>query len=227
MNKFTVTFFAFLIFVSFGCSSKETTNTTNTAANASANTTVAEKEPEFDPTVPFTPSANPKDDLLNSTKRLQAAESWSATLQSNLFPEAKTELEYVKPDRYHIKNQATEVIVIGKDGYGKQGNKWEKLNEDFGAMIEQMKKSFNSDSMKAINEVKKSGTEKIDNKETTIYEYSIGGQNVLQNSTKVWIASDGLPLRTVVETQQPDSTQRVTTNYNYSKPVKIEAPKVE
>lgn len=227
MNKFIVTFFAFLIFVSVGCSSKETTNTTNTAANAPANATVAEKEPEFDPNAPFTPSANPKDDLLNSTKRLQAAESWSATLQSNLFPEAKTELEYVKPDRYHIKNSLSEVIVIGKDGYGKQGGKWEKLDEDFGAMIEQMKKSFNSDSMKAINEVKKTGTEKIDNKEATVYEYSIGGQNVLQNTTKVWIAADGLPLRTVVETQQTDAVQRVTTSYNYDKPVKIEAPQVQ
>lgn len=229
MNKFIFTFFAFLLFVSFGCSSKEATNTTtNSAANAPANTTVAEKEPEIDVNAPFTPSANPKDDLLNSTKRLQAYDSWSATLESNLFPEMKTELEYTKPDRYHIKNQVTEVIVIGKDGYGKQNGKWEKLQEDFGAVIEQMKKGFNAESMKSIGTVKKSGTEKIGSKEASIYEYSISGQNVLQNTTKVWIASDnGLPLRTVVETQQPDATQRVTTNYSYDKPVKIEAPQVQ
>lgn len=228
MNKFIFTFFAFLLFASFGCGSKETTNTTtNSAANAPANTAVAEKEPEIDVNAPFTPSANPKDDLLNSTKRLQAHESWAATLQSNLFPEMKTELEYTKPDRYRIKNNVTEVIVIGKDGYGKQGGKWEKINEDFGAMIEQMKKSFNADSMKSIGEVKKTGTEKIGDKDATIYEYSITGDKVLQNTTKVWIANDGLPLRTVVETQQPDATQRVTTNYNYDKPVKIEAPQIQ
>ena len=228
MNKFIFTFFAFLLVVSFGCSSKETAKTTtNSAANAPANTAVVEKEPEIDITAPFTPSANPKDDLLNSTKRLQGAESWTATLQSNLYPEAKTELKYLKPDRYHIKNSKSEVILIGKDGYGNQGGKWEKIEEDFGALIEQMKKNFNAESMKSINEVKKTGTEKIGNREATIYEYSIAGNNVMQNTTKVWIASDGLPLRTVVETQQPDATQRVTTEYSYDKPVKIEAPQIQ
>lgn len=228
MNKFIFTFLAVLLFVSFGCSSNETANTTtNSAANAPANTAVAEKEPEIDISAPFTPSANPKDDLLNSTKRLQGAEAWTATLQSNLFPEMKTELKYAKPDRYHIKNAQSEVILIGKDGYGKQGGKWEKINEDFGALIEQMKKNFNAESMKSINEVKKTGTEKIGSKEATIYEYSIGGNNVMQNTTKVWIASDGLPLRTVVETQQPDAIQRVTTEYSYDKPVKIEAPQIQ
>lgn len=230
MNKFIFTFFAFSLFISFGCGSKETTNTTttNSATNAPTTNTVAEKEPEFDATAPFTPSANPKDDLLNSTKRLQAHESWSATLESNLYPEVKTQLEFAKPDRYRINNQTTEIIVIGKDAYGRQNNKWQKLPADIGAEIEQMKKGFNADSMKAIKEVKKVGTEKLGGKDANIYEYSISGDKIVQNSTKVWIASDsGLPLKTVVETQQTDATQRQTTTYNYDKPVKIEAPQIQ
>lgn len=229
MNKFTFTFFAFLIFISFGCSSGETnTTTTNSATNASTNTTVVEKEPEFDVNAPFTPSANPKDDLLNSTKRLQAHESWSATLENNLYPEVKTELEFIKPDRYRINNQTTEIVVIGKDAYGKQGGKWEKLPADIGAEIENMKKGFNADSMKAIKEVKKIGTEKLGGKDANIYEYTISGNNIAQNSTKVWIATDsGLPLKTVVETQQTDAISRQTTTYSYDKKVKIEAPQIQ
>lgn len=200
---------------------------TNSAANAPANSTVAQTEPEIDVNAPFTPSANPKDDLLNSTKRLQAHEAWSATLENNLMPEMKTELEYSKPDRYRVKNPATEIVVIGGDAYGKQNGKWEKLPENLGAQIEQMKKGFNAESMKAIKEVKKIGTEKIGDKTATIYEYSIGGDNIVQNSTKVWIADSGLPLKIVVETQQTGATQRVTTNYNYTKPVKIEAPQIQ
>lgn len=228
MNKFIITFFAISLFVSFGCSSNETANTKTNSANAPTNTAVVEKEPEFDANAPFTPSANPKDDLLNSTKRLQAHEFWSATLQSNLFPEMKTGLEYTKPDRYHIKNPNAEIIVIGKDGYGKSEGKWTKLEDDFGGLIDQMKKGFNAESMNAIKEVKKTGTEKIGGKDATIYEYAITGDRMPQNSTKVWIANDsGLPLRTVVETAQTDATQRVTTDYNYDKPVKIEAPQIQ
>lgn len=236
MNRFIFTFFAFLLFISLGCNSQSgTTNTTttnsatNAATNASAtNTVTAEKEPEIDVNAPFTPSANPKDDLLNSTARLHAQDNFSVTVTNNLFPETKIEFEYAKPDRYHIKNPRAELIVIGKEGYGKQGGKWTRVNEDLSGVIEQMKKGFNADSMKAIREVKKVGTEKVGNKDATIYEYSISGDKVVQNSTKVWIATDsGLPLKTVVETQQTDAVQKQTTTYSYDKKVKIEAPQVQ
>jgi hypothetical protein len=220
-----------LILISFGCSSEtETTNTTvNTAANAPVNS-APEPEPEIDVSAPFVPSANPKDDLLNSTKRLQAYDSWSATLENNLFPEMKTELEYLKPDRYRIKNPISEVIAIGSNGYIKEKGKWRKIPEDIGAEIEASKKSFNAESMKTIKEVSKSDAEKIDGKDVILYTYSIApGPNTPNNSTKVWIAKDsGLPIKIIVETENADATQRVTTTYNYTKQVKIEAPeKVE
>lgn len=233
MKKYIFIVFIVSLLVSFGCSSSssptENANTAvNTAVNAPANT-VAEAEPEFDANAPFKPSENPKDDLLNSTKRLQAHDAWSATLENNLMPEMKTELEYVKPDRYRIKNQVSEIIVIGKDAYGKQSGKWQKLPEDIGAQIELMKKNFNAEGMKAITEVTKSATEKVGDKEATVYTYSINaGANPVKNSTQVWIANDsGLPLKIMVETQNADATQRVTTNYNYTKPVKIEAPQIQ
>ena len=68
----------------------------------------------------FVPSENPKDDLLNSTNRLQAYHSWAATLQNDAMPEMKTELEYIKPDRYRVKNAGSEIVVIGSDAYAKQ-----------------------------------------------------------------------------------------------------------
>ena len=198
----------------------------NAAVNAPANT-VAETEPEIDVNAPFVPSENPKDDLLNSTKRLQAYNAWAATLVNNLMPEMKTELEYSKPDRYRIKNPVTEVIVIGSDGYIKEQGKWKKIPEDIGAQIEAMKKSFNAESMKTIKEVSKSEGEKIDGQDAILYTYSIQpGANTPKNSTKVWIAKDsGLPLKIIVETENADATQRVTTAYDYKKQVKIEAPK--
>ena len=236
MNRFIFTFFAFLLFISFGCNSPSgTTNTTatnsaaNSATNASTtNTAAAEKEPEIDVNAPFTPSANPKDDLLNATKRLHAQDAFSVTVTNNLFPDTKIEFEYAKPDRYHIKNPKAELIVIGKDGYGREGGKWTKVNEDLSGVIEQMKRGFNADSMKAIKEVKKVGTEKIGGKDANIYEYSISRDKIAQNSTKVWVATDsGLPLKMTVESQQTDATQKQTTTYSYDKNVKIEAPQIQ
>lgn len=231
MKKYILIFAAVVALFSFGCrseSEEETANSYKSNIVAPADS-IVQTEPEFDATAPFKPSENPKDDLLNSTKRLQAHDAWSATLENNLMPEMKTELEYVKPDRYRIKNKVNEIVVVGSDAYGKQSGKWQKLPEDIGAQIEMMKKSFNAEGMKSITEVAKSGTEKIGDKEATIYTYSINaGANPVKNSTKVWIANEtGLPLKIMVETENAAATQRVTTNYNYTKPVKIEAPQIQ
>ena len=187
-------------------------------------------EPEIDVSGPFVPSENPKDDLLNSTNRLQAYDSWAATLQNDLMPELKTELEYVKPDRYRVKNAGSEIVVIGSDAYARQdGGEWEMLPEDIGAQINQMKKNFNAEGMKAIKEVKKSATEKLNGKDATVYTYSIEpNEQTVENSTRVWIANDsGLPLKIVVETENAGKKQKVTTIYDYTKEVKIEAPEIK
>lgn len=231
MNKSIFTFFAFLIFISFGCSSQSgttnTTATTNSAANTTAANTVAQTEPEIDITKPFEPSANPKDDLISSTKRLQVHNSWSATLVSNLYPEMKTEMQYVAPDRFHFINPVNEMVIIGNDGYQKQGKTWAKLTGDFNRVIDQMKQSFNAETIKAISEVKKTGVEKIDGKDATVYEYSNPDQNLPQNVTRLWISNDGLPLKRMLETQNASETQRISITYDYDKPVKIEAPKIQ
>ena len=192
MKKYIYIIFIVSIFVSFGCSSEpETTNTAvNTApANAPVNT-----EPAIDVSGPFTPSENPKDDLLNSTQRLQAYDAWAATLQNDAMPELKTELEYVKPDRYRVKNADSEILVIGSDAYARQdGGEWEMLPEDIGAQINQMKKNFNAEGMKAIKEVTKSAVEKLNGKDATVYTYSIEpNEQTVENST-----ASGLPMTAV------------------------------
>ncbi len=218
------------LLVSFGCrSSTETANTTvNADANLPANQTV-KTEPQIDVNAPFVPSENPKDDILASTKRLQASDLWSATLVNEAMPEMKTELEYVKPDRYRIKNSLSEVIVIGSNAYAKQNGKWQKLPEDIGAQIEEMKKMFDGEGMSAIKEVQKSGGGNVGGKEATVYKYSIEmGEKTVKNSTNIWIADDsGLPLKIIVETENGGKKQKVTTNYDYAKSVKIEAPEIK
>ena len=86
------------------------------------------------------------------------------------------------------------------------------LPEDIGAQINQMKKNFNAEGMKAIKEVKKSATEKLNGKDATVYTYSIEpNEQTVENSTRVWIANDsGLPLQIIVETENAGQKQKVT-----------------
>lgn len=232
MKKYIYIILIALTAVSFGCSSEtENANTAvNTAANAPATNAIMEDPlPDIDVNAPFVPGENPKNDLIGSTKRLQEHNAWSATLENNLFPEMKTELEYIKPDRYRIKNPVNEIVIIGGDGYVKNKNgNWERVSEDLGAQIEQMKRGLSAEGMKNIKEVNKAGTEKIDGKDALVYTYSIDmGATTPNNSTKVWIDKDtGLPLKIVVETQNAGEKQIVTRTYDYKKQVKIEAPKV-
>lgn len=233
MNKYIYIVFIALIAISFGCSSETEKNTNtevNTAANAPATNDVAEDPlPDIDVNAPFVPSENPKDDLISSTKRLQEHDSWSATLTNNLFPEMPTEFEFIKPDRYRIKNPVNELVIIGSDAYAKGKDGWEKLPDDVGAEIEQQRKNFNAAGMKNIKEVNKAGEEKFNGKDALIYTYSSEPEpNTPKNSTKVWVdKATGLPLKIIVETQNADATQRVTTTYNYEKKVKIEAPEIK
>jgi hypothetical protein len=212
-----------------GCSSAtENANTTVNSAPANEQANAAPVEPAV--TEPFKPSENPKDDLLDSTRRLQAHDYWAATLENSLMPDMKAELEYVKPDRYHIKNPEGEIIIIGSSAYARENDGWEKLPADLGAEINRMRQNFNTaGALDSIGEVKKTGTETVDGKEATIYAYSLKEDALpVKNLTRVWIANDtGLPLKIVVETENADQKQTVTTKYDYTKTVKIEAPEVK
>ncbi len=226
MKLFIFTIFIALVLIFIGCSSEPAN--TNTAANTPVNA-APEPLPEIDVNAPFVPNADPKIDLLSSTKRLQSHESWSATSTNDAMPDFKTEMEFVAPDRYHIKNDLTEIIAIGSESYVKEEAGWKKVDEDIGAEIKEMQKSFNAEGMKTIREVTKTGTEKIGDKDATIYEYTVEpGPETFKRTTRVWIANDsGLPLKIIIETENAGQKQKQTTVYDYDKKINIEAPKVK
>jgi hypothetical protein len=207
---------------------EEVKNTTVSvpAANTQANTP-ANVEPVKDDV--FTAGANPKGDVFYSTKKQMSVPVWSATVTSETAAELNMLMEHVAPNRYYVKQPEGEVIVIGSDSYVNQTGKWQKVGIDLSEQLSSQARLVTEEALQSIKDVQKVGTEQINGKETIIYSYKTenaeaGGET----ATKVWVDKNtGLPMKISVEGTVNGQKQKVSTVYNYEKPVKIEAPKID
>ncbi len=202
-----------------------TTNTTTTEVKNRANTAVtntpATVEPPREST--YTSGANPREDIISATQKLQKLDSWSAKISSETTPEANAEMEYIAPDRYRIKKADGEVIVIGGDSYENQNGKWTKLDDNIGAEINSQTKAGIAEAIKNLNDVKIVGKEKFNGKDATVYMHKVG-----EATMKIWIAANsGLQLKNEVEATLGGVVEKQTTVYDYDKKIKIEAPKID
>lgn len=210
--------------LAFGCSRTEEVKNTapvnappvNAPANTSTNTSTVKEET-------YTAGKDPRADLISATQRLQKLPFWSARITSETSPETNAEMEYVAPDRYRIKKAEGEVIVIGIDSYSNENGKWEKLDDDIGEFIREQTRTGVEEGVKNLQDVKIAGKEKVNGKDATVYTHKFG-----DIMTKVWIGTEsGLQLKNEVEANVGGTMQKQTTVYDYEKPVKIEAPKID
>ena len=210
--------------VALGCSrSEEVKNTApvNAPPASEATNTAAPAAPLKEEV--YTAGADPRADLISATQKLQKMPFWSAIVTSATDLDLKIEMQYAAPDRYHIKKEEGEVIVIGSDTYSSEGGKWEKIEDDIGALIREQMTAGIAEGVKNLKDMKVVGKEKFAGKDTTVYSHKIGDAEV-----KTWIASDsGLQLKNEVELSLSGEVQKQTTVYDYEKPVKIEAPKID
>ena len=212
-----------LSLIAFGCSRSDEVKST-TRVNAPANTA---SEPVKEET--FTAGENPKGDVFYSTKKQMSAPLWSLTVTSETSPEINMLMEHVAPNRYYFKQPAGEVIVIGSDSYVNRSGKWEKAGIDLSESIVSQSKLVTEEALQSIKDVQKIGTEQIKGKDAIIYSYKNEGNAAGEGSTtKVWVDKvSGLPLKIEVEGKINGKAQKISSVYDYEKPVKIEAPKID
>lgn len=209
----------------FGCSKTEEVKNTapvnnapaaNTATNTAANTSVVKEET-------YTSGANPRADLISATQKLQKLPFWSARITSVTMPETNAEMQFVAPDRYRIVKADGEVIVIGNSSYSKEQGKWTVLEDDIGEFIREQTRAGMEEGVRNLQNVEVVGKDKVGGKDATVYSHKFG-----DIMTKVWIGTEsGLQLKNEVEANIGGTIQKQTTIYDYDKPVKIEAPKIE
>ena len=206
--------------------SEEVRNTATTNAPPAANTAANTSEPVKEPEV-FTAGENPRGDVVYSTKKQMATGVWSANVTSETTPELNMLMEHVAPNRYYVKQPAGEVIVIGGDSYVNQNGKWQKVGIDLSEQLSSQAKLVTEEALANIKDVQKVGTEQVNGKEAIVYSYKTDAEDEgAVTTTRVWIDKiKGLPLKINVEGTINGKAQKVSTVYDYDKPVKIEAPK--
>lgn len=147
------------------------------------------------------------------------------------------ELEFVAPDRYRMKSASFEFVIIGKEGYLKLDNQWQKAQRDEAdtsntfnvgnapvfwsdAAIPKLKPHL---AIKSVSDATLAGVP------MRLIEYemtdALGRKG--HNQSRTWVGQDGLPRRTEMTGDYGGvKSHAVMTWLDYGSALKIETPPV-
>jgi hypothetical protein len=171
--------------------------------------------------------SDPTAALVSSMKAQLALPAYRGNLDSQYQGKTiNTIVEFVSPDRYRVKNDSMEAVLIGKVTYLKLNGNWSKMGVDLSGMIS----SFRDPKIieKGISNVKYLGSEQVNGIYASVYTYTssadINGQ-IMAADAKIWISqSDDLPVKMEVTGEVSGEKTFSTITYDYASKVSIEAP---
>ncbi len=172
-------------------------------------------------------SGVPREDIIAASKRFSDQNSFTAKMEMSGSNKMNMDIEFVAPDRFHVKNSASmEFIVIGKDTFLKSNGSWKKFPANMGDSISKMRDAFTEEGMKSLKDVEFAGEESVNGKSALLYKYK--GETVKDANaynSRLWIGKDnGLPLKIEVEYPGGGLVKQMTTNYDYETKVSIDPP---
>ena len=177
-----------------------------------------------------TGGADPKEDIIQASKKFIALPAFSAKMEGMGQTEIKSQVDYFAPDRYHISYFAgngagMEIIMIGNKSYMKTGGKWSKMPGDANSSIPTLRDSFTEEGLKTLMDVKFEGDDTVDGKPALVYSYkNVTPKGNYPFSSKIWVGSQtGLPIKIVVNYDN-GVLKQMTVNYDTDSPVTIEPP---
>lgn len=179
-----------------------------------------------------TAGADPRQELINSSKKFLDLPYFSADLDGEGTGAVNAKVQYQAPDRYRITtslpsgNSSVEMVMIGKDTYMRIGSKWQTMpGAGAGSQMRSMIDVFNEKNFELLKEVKYVGEDSVNG--TTAYKYTYDSNLPTGGSpftSTVWIGkSSGLPMKIYVE-YRSGSLKNVTVNYDTDTGVSIEKP---
>jgi hypothetical protein len=174
------------------------------------------------------PNINATEEVLASLKKLKETEAWKFKSVSPQSPELNVEIEFNAPNRFHITNSQTELIVIGNDTFVKEGGKWTKSALDLKEEIKELNTMISPQAIEGIKQsAKYLGEEDRESIKTKKYSYSIKDPNhIVTTTAMVWISvENGLPVRNEVIVGAKNQMVNTTTIYSYKDVAKVEKPK--
>ena len=243
--KFRVLLLACLAIAAVGCSAVATkTDTSNPVpAPTEVPTSAPTQAPQptkipaptatTAPTATSAPAANTLGDPKSAILKGLAAQlkTKSFRISSTSVTNGKTSthsVEYVGPDRYHIKTDTFEVILIGDKLYTNTKGKW-ALNATMSALVKPMLDEFRN-LPTDITDVHPVGPEVVNGVATVAIQYTatvtVAG-TVVKSTTKSWLrVSDGLPVKQEIDSELGAGgvKSHISQTIDYDSTIKIDAP---
>jgi hypothetical protein len=185
-----------------------------------ANTQATKKEAS-----PFHPTDSGLGDLKNVAKRLNEVDAFQMKADSIGDEPTHMELEFVSPDRYHMKRPEYEAIIIGRDMYLNHNGTWRKNQRQIDRPIGAGRDFLNEEVIKQISEVKLENDETVNGQEAFVYRIrGATPESTATYQSKVWVGKGtGLPIK--IESEFSDGpVTKMTAAYAYSPDVPIETP---
>lgn len=174
--------------------------------------------------------SDPRADVIAASKKFIDLKSFSAKMDGVGQTEIKSQVDYVAPDRFHVKYLAgtgagMELIMIGDQSFMKTGNSWSKMPGGGNSSVPTLRDSFTEEGLKTLSDVKFEGSETLDGKPAIIYSYkNVTPKGDFPFTSKMWVSKEtGLPMKIYVEYEN-GVLKNMTINYDTETPVSIEAP---
>ena len=143
------------------------------------------------------------------------------------------ELDYQQPDRFRMINRTgaqgmqMETIIIGRDMYLKQGDRWQKMPGALGKTVPQIREMFDEKGLASLKDVTYAGEDEIDGRDAYVYTYRNEASkdgSPYPFTSKIWVRqSDGLPAAIQVD-YEGGQLKTLLITYDYDKAVTIEPP---
>ncbi|MFN8472994.1 MAG: hypothetical protein U0822_12470 [Anaerolineae bacterium] len=172
-------------------------------------------------------SGDAKDALVKVFAAQQAAKAYRATqtVDSNGKTSHRT-IEYVAPDRYHMKTDTAEVIIIGGKAYQNANGKWTE-NPAMAGVFQPMLEEFKKLPVE-MTDVKIVGTEDVNGVKATVYQFNSSakvGDQTIKSAIKVWARpSDNLPIKQEVAGDFAGRKSTTTQTFDYDPNIKVDPP---
>lgn len=175
--------------------------------------------------------ADPRAEVIAASKKLAALPQLSAIVEGKGKLGLRKDVEYIAPDRYHIKfDDATgahvEMINIGKETYIRNGDSWDLVPGNDPPPTPTFRNNFTDDVLDSIANVKYQGEETLNGKPAYVYGYNlvtkVGNFKIFHT---IWVDQvSGIPLKSVAEYTNESQEDTLTTSFDSLSPVSIEVP---
>jgi len=148
-------------------------------------------------------SADPKEAVVAAAKKFMDLKYFIASIDNMAEKQSHSEVKFVAPDKYHIKNDAGEIVMIGRKSWLKSSSdgKWTSMPDADPATMGGVRDSFKEEMIKAGTDFKSEGEETVGG--TPSYVYSFKSKTVSGGypfTMKLWVSkATGVPRKSHAE----------------------------